>query len=105
MRIQKNVMSVFSGCFLFLFLFLFSCKDNNGSETIDKTYDPNKPIELTTFYPDSGKYLEKVLLTGKNFGTDPEQIRVYFNSKRAAVVGSTGDSILLPICQTTRSRF
>lgn len=91
MRIQKNVMSVFSGCFLFLFLFLFSCKDNNGSETIDKTYDPNKPIELTTFYPDSGKYLEKVLLTGKNFGTDPEQIRVYFNGKRAAVVGSTGD--------------
>lgn len=75
-----------------VFLSLFSCKDKSDgpSGSTGTTYDPNKPIELTTFYPDSGKYLEKVLLTGSNFGTDPEQIRVYFNQKRAAVVGSTG---------------
>lgn len=75
---------------LFVCMFiLLSCekKDNKKDE---EAYDPKKPIELTSFYPDSGRYLEKVLLTGKNFGSDPEQIRVWFNNRRAAVVGSTG---------------
>jgi len=75
-----------------IFAFLSSCNDSEKDvPKINSNYDPNKPIELTSFYPDSGKYLEKILLTGKNFGTDPEQIRVYLNSKRAAVVGSTGE--------------
>ncbi len=69
---------------------MLSCGDNEGNKKNDEPYDPKKPIELASFYPDSGRYLEKILLTGKNFGTDPEQIRVWFNSRRAAVVGSTG---------------
>ncbi|RNC63823.1 IPT/TIG domain-containing protein [Proteiniphilum sp. X52] len=71
-------------------LAMFSCGENDDNKKNREEYDPKKPIELTSFYPDSGRYLEKVLLTGKNFGTDPEQIRVWFNSRRAAVVGSTG---------------
>ncbi len=71
-------------------LVLFSCGDEKDAPG-SGPYDPSKPIELSTFYPDSGKYLEKVLLTGKNFGTDPENIRVYFNNRKAAVVGSTGE--------------
>jgi len=73
-------------------LFLFSCNDKDDG-LIGKNYDPNQPVVLNTFYPDSGKYQEKVILTGKNFGTDPESIRVYFNSKKAAVIGSTGDNV------------
>lgn len=77
---------------ILLFLSIISCgEDVNGNKIVNKDYDPSKPIQLNTFYPDSGKYLEKVMLTGSNFGTDPEQIRVYFNSRKAAVVGSTGD--------------
>ncbi|WP_313381544.1 IPT/TIG domain-containing protein [Proteiniphilum saccharofermentans] len=71
-------------------LAMFSCGENDDNKKTGEEYDPKKPIELISFYPDSGRYLEKVLLTGKNFGTDPEQIRVWFNSRRAAVVGSTG---------------
>lgn len=74
-----------------LISFLVSCGNENENKKNDSAYDPKKPIELTSFYPDSGRYLEKVLLTGSNFGTDPEQIRVYFNSRKAAVVGSTGE--------------
>lgn len=74
-----------------MFVFL-SCKDKDDG-TGGAPYDPAKPVVLNSFYPDSGKYQEKVILTGKNFGTDPEQIRVYFNSKKAAVIGSTGDNI------------
>jgi len=72
-------------------LFTTSCKDDNevGVEKID--YDPSKPVKVDLVYPDSGKYLEKVMITGDNFGTDPKQIRVWFNGKKAAVVGSTGN--------------
>ncbi|GGG77538.1 hypothetical protein GCM10007415_06860 [Parapedobacter pyrenivorans] len=67
-----------------------SCKDKeltkSGSE-----YDPGLPIELTSFYPDSGIFQEKVMLIGKNFGSDPKQIRVWFNQRRAPVIGSTGE--------------
>lgn len=75
---------------LLVVVFAFSsCKEEDIST--GDLYDPNKPIELATMYPDSGRYLEKVILTGKNFGTDPSQIRVWFNQRRAAVVGTTGE--------------
>lgn len=67
---------------------LSSCNDSKEGSG---TYDPSKPTELLTFYPDSGKYLEKVLLTGKNFETNLNNIKVYFNSKRAGVIGSDGE--------------
>ncbi len=73
-------------------LLLTSCRENDDS-TAGVPYDPNKPITLNAFYPDSGQYQEKVMLTGENFGTDPASIRVYFNSKKAAVVGSTGNQM------------
>lgn len=69
---------------------LFSCKDDDSKTEERVEYDPKKPVELTKFYPDSGFYKEKVLIEGSNFGTDVENIRVYFNNKPAAVIGSTG---------------
>lgn len=71
-------------------ILLISCDKGDEIKKDGEEYDPNKPVELTTFYPDSGIYLEQVMLEGKNFGNDPEKIRVYFNNKRAAVIGSTG---------------
>lgn len=71
-------------------LSMISCQDKS-SNMVESTYDPSKPIKLTTFYPDSGKYQEKVILTGENFGSDPNIIKVYFNSRYAPVIGSTGN--------------
>lgn len=78
---------VLAGAGVLIFL---SCRENDDGGA-GEPYDPSRPVVLNAFYPDSGKYQEKVMLTGENFGTDPEDIRVYFNSKRAAVVGSTGN--------------
>lgn len=78
--------------YLWLLLFfaaIFACKDN-GDDYVWEDYDPSKPVELTSFYPDSGRIREKVILEGSNFGSDPEKIKVYFNKKRAAVIGSNG---------------
>ncbi|KAA6302941.1 MAG: hypothetical protein EZS26_000836 [Candidatus Ordinivivax streblomastigis] len=76
--------------------FFSSCKDEN-SATGGEAYNPSKPVTVTTFYPDSGKIAEKVMLDGANFGNDPSKIKVYFNKKRAAVIGSTGNRMYV-IC-------
>ena len=68
-----------------------SCKDNDDLEQRQIDYDSSKPVQVGLVYPDSGKFLEKVMITGDNFGTDPKKIRVWFNGKKAAVVGSTGN--------------
>ena len=88
-KIPANLWKLSAFLFAAMFVMMFSCKDDNDDDNKGGAYDPKRSIELTTFYPDSGKYLEKIMLTGSNFGNDPEQIRVYFNSKKAAVVGTT----------------
>jgi sugar lactone lactonase YvrE len=71
-------------------LIAVSCKDDDIGGV---PYDPTKPVKLATFTPDSGKFLENVLITGENFGNDPAKIKVYFNTRPAAVIGTTGTRI------------
>ncbi|GHV29450.1 hypothetical protein FACS1894177_00350 [Bacteroidia bacterium] len=68
-----------------------SCEDNDKQKAV---YDPNRPVELSSFKPDSGRISEMVLLDGSNFGSDQSQIKVYFNEKEATVLSSTGTRIL-----------
>jgi hypothetical protein len=69
-----------------------SCEDKSGNTKV--AYDPNQPVEVTLFAPDSGRIAEMVLLDGSNFGTDLSLIKVFFNTKEAKVVGSTGTRVL-----------
>jgi sugar lactone lactonase YvrE len=73
-------------------LFFDSCKDEDKGGTV---HDPSRPVVLTSFTPDSGRISEMVILEGENFGTDTSKIRVYFNQKKAYVLGSTGSRILV----------
>ena len=80
---------------------IMSC--NNDTDDKRKSgieHDPSKPIVVTSFFPDSGRIRERVILDGENFGTDPSKIRVYFNRKRAAVVGSTGNRMYAIVPRT-----
>jgi len=74
---------------LLLFMCLVNCTDKE--EGVGVPYDPSKPIELTSFHPDSGGVASKIILDGKNFGNDASKIRIWFNQKQGRVVGSTGD--------------
>jgi sugar lactone lactonase YvrE len=97
MKSSKQFSTLMTLCFSLLLVFV-SCKDDeNGSGT---PYDPSKPVKLTSFFPDSGRIAEKVVLLGENFGTDPSKIRVYFNWKQAKVIGSTGDAMYV-VCPKT----
>lgn len=69
---------------------LQSCSDD---EVVKSEYDPNKPIELTDFYPTEGGVATKLVLNGSNFGTDASKIQVLVNERPAAVVSSVGDMI------------
>ncbi|KAA6342739.1 hypothetical protein EZS27_009542 [termite gut metagenome] len=75
-----------------LMVFFVACGEKENTGTV---YDPTQPIELTSFQPDSGRISEMVLLDGSNFGSDPSLIKVYFNSKEAKVINSTGTRILV----------
>ncbi|WP_029905305.1 IPT/TIG domain-containing protein [Prevotella sp. 10(H)] len=76
---------------LMTFIVYFSCSDSNSSKMSE--YDPNKPVELTRFFPDSGGISTKVIIEGANFGFDTARIQVYFNEKKAAVVNAQGDKM------------
>lgn len=78
--------------FFFLF-FLLSFMACGGDSNESVKHDPNKPITLTSFEPGSGRVAEKVLINGENFGTNTEDIKVFFNSKQAAVIQSNGERI------------
>lgn len=68
---------------------LMACSDNDGKQS----HNPNQPIEVSGFSPESGYAATKVLIQGNNFGTDPSKIEVYFNEKKATVIGSSGDEL------------
>lgn len=96
---MKTLSRLFNFVLLSYIATLFSCKDSQDAN-FAKPYDPSTPVKITTFYPDSGGMATKVIIKGENFGTDPSQIKVYYNdlshstkSTRAAVVKSIGDKI------------
>ena len=78
-------------CSLVAFFYLSSCE--SYSEPTEKAHQSDQPIVLTSFYPKEGGARDKILLDGKNFGTDVSKIKVYFNNARASVVSSSGSRI------------
>ncbi len=82
----------FSLAFLFLTITILpSCEKEKNSRKNE--YDPSKPVVLTSFFPQEGGARDKILLDGENFGTDPTNIKVYFNKAKATVVSASGDRI------------
>jgi hypothetical protein len=79
--------------FLSLLVLLSSCSNSDEKSTTGKPYNPNEPVRLTAFYPQDGGMATKVIIKGENFGTDLSLIEVYYNSKPASVVRSTGNML------------
>ena len=62
--------------FATVFVYLTSCSDskNIGSAV----FNPDQPIEVTGFYPDSGGIATPMIVEGRNFGSDTTNLKVYF---------------------------
>ena len=88
---KKNFIKVLAAGFLLAYLCV-TC--NDVSESSGGTpYDPSKPLTVSGFYPDSGGFATRVIIEGSNFGNNPEEVRVWFNDKQAAVIGTNGDHL------------
>lgn len=66
---------------------LCSCGDKKTG------WDASKPPRPESFYPQTGKFLDRVMLVGDNFPTDANLVKVYFNARRAPITGSSGTHI------------
>ncbi|HJD74850.1 MAG TPA: IPT/TIG domain-containing protein [Bacteroides reticulotermitis] len=80
----------------FLSLALMCCSDNK--ESGNGSYDPNKPVTIDYFTPDTGRVAEKVIIRGNNFGNDISVVTVLFTDNqekdnKAAVVGVDNTTI------------
>lgn len=79
-------------------VWLTSCSDdskNNGGN-----FNPDQPILIDEFYPDSGGIATPMIVEGRNFGTDTTGMKVYFEDvdgmkHRAGLVSSNGSKIYL----------
>lgn len=80
-----------------IIFFSVSCESKKDDIGKGIEYDSTKPVELQSFYPDSGGIAQKVILTGGNFGNDVDLIKVYFNNKRAAVISSDGERMYVVV--------
>ncbi|WP_321480027.1 hypothetical protein [uncultured Bacteroides sp.] len=84
---KKNLFYVF-----LISLFFFAC---NGNEEIKKTletgdyYVPSKPVSVTELLPSWGQIDQDFIVRG-NFPKDTAQIKVYFGTRRAVILGCDG---------------
>jgi hypothetical protein len=77
-------------------LLFAGCKDD-AEEDSAASYDPDKPVVVTDFFPKVGNIREKVVIQGSNFGNDASKVKVFFedgvNSREATVIGVKGEAI------------
>ena len=78
-------------------LILVSCGKSDGDRGSQATHDPNAPVTIETFMPDSGRIREKVIIKGDNFGNDKSKVEVYFidelTERSATVIGVDNNTI------------
>lgn len=98
---NRKVLLPLSAFLLGIFIFCFSCKDeayvSRSGQGGGTPYDPSLPVDITGFIPEKGKIREKVIISGKNFGNNPLNVKVHFNDgfsdKEAQVISVDGTSI------------
>jgi len=78
-----------------LSLAFYSCEDK--SKETKAQHDPSKDIKITKFEPETGRIRDMVIVYGENFGSDAENIKVFFNHVEAKVVGASknGDQFMV----------
>ncbi|WP_106829622.1 IPT/TIG domain-containing protein [Parabacteroides pacaensis] len=92
-RMKKNVKHWCLACFVACVCFS-SCSDDDSKNSLPE-HDPGKPVIINSFYPTTGSIAEEVIITGENFGTHKDSVKVYFNEKEASVVSVKSDKMLV----------
>ncbi len=85
----------------------FSCKEDMNTDI--EPFNPEKPIKITGFYPDSGGIATPIIIEGQNFGADTTGMKVYFLDTlgfkhQAGLVSSNGTKIYAIVPKLTYLR-
>lgn len=78
--------------FVLFLIVIFFVKCDDKTEDV-AVWDPTRPVEFTTFYPDSGGVNTPMFIRGENFGSDTSLIRVWINEHPAKIISSNGSCI------------
>ena len=76
----------------FICLGLFSCQGDDINN-LGQPFYPSKPVEISGFIPNEGAAGQRLVIYGKNFGTDPEIVKVFIGGKEAKVISVNGESL------------
>ena len=69
-----------------------SCKDDS-QDTTTIPFDPNQPVVITSFTPDKVGSYDQMIIYGKNFGTDKENVSLTLGGKKAVVINVMSDKL------------
>lgn len=71
---------------------IVSCTDDD-KENSQKPFDPNQPVQITRFTPETGGYQQQILVYGNNFGTEKENVALTIGGKPAVIVSVMSDKM------------
>lgn len=77
--------------FCLLLVCLVGCKEDG--ENYSPKYDPDLPVSITSFLPESGKTNTQLVIHGNNFGNDKSIVKVKVGGKNATVVSVKNDCL------------
>lgn len=78
-----------------------SCKKDTN--TGDGRYNPNYPMQVTSFSPSEGTSGTEILIKGRNFPTDTSKIKVVINGVPLKIIGTNGTELMVQLIKKTGS--
>lgn len=71
-----------------------ACNSEDGKkENFKDPYDPNSPLVVSSIGPEKGGLGTRVVVSGSNFGNDPEKVRLFFNEKESLILKVQSNAI------------
>lgn len=70
----------------------YGCQSDDKEDTYPP-FDSSKPVVVSGFTPESGGAGQRLVIYGKNFGTDPSIVSVFIGGKEAKVISVNGESL------------
>lgn len=102
-RMMKNGIWRFQWILLSLFtLCCVSCKDDEKTSQA-VPYNPSLPVEITGFTPDTGGGGTRMVVYGKNFGTDVSLMKLTVGGLDAKIINVLGDCMYCTVPQKAYS--
>tara|TARA_R110002049_G_scaffold266119_1_gene442195 strand:+ start:168 stop:1559 length:1392 start_codon:yes stop_codon:yes gene_type:complete len=77
----------------FVSIGFYGCQSDDKEEMTFPSFDSSKPVVVSGFTPESGGAGQRLVIYGKNFGTDPNIVSVFVGGKEAKVISVNGESL------------